>query len=91
MSHEIPPSLVPVKQSKSLVKALRGIPHFGRLGFSFTLQEEHGEPSLVSQRARSLLGTTTAELSEVGRAESMLSRRSSVLQRSRFMEMLHNE
>lgn len=86
MLHDIPPSLV--KQPKSVMKALRGIPQFGRLGFSFTLQEQ-GEP-LVSQRARSLLGATT-EMSEVGGTESVLTRRSSILQRSYFTEMLHNE
>lgn len=88
MFHDIPPSLVPAKQPKSVLKALRGIP---RLGLSFTIQQDQGE-LLVSQRARSLLGATaTAEVSEVGGVDSMLSRRSSVLHRSYFMEMLHNE
>ena len=85
MFHDIPPSLVPSRQPKSVLKALRGIP---QLGFSFTTQQDQ----LASQRARSLLGATaTAEVSEVGGVESMLSRRSSVLHRSYFMEMLHNE
>lgn len=86
MSLNVPPSLI--KQPKSVTKALRGIPHDGRLDFSFTIQDQ-GE-KLASQAARSLLGATEL-MSETTGTDLMLRRKSSVLHKENFVEMLRNE
>ena len=74
--------LIPARQPKSVLKALRGIP---RLGFSFALQEQE---VLASKTARNQLGA--AEMSETA-TDYGQKKRNSVLHRSHFMEMLQNE
>lgn len=96
--HDIPSSLAPAKQPKSVLKVLKGIPHEGR--FTYMVQEERGQ-ELASQTARHLLGMTdimehsdttptTAAAATAG-MEFVMRRKSSVLYRTNFMDKLQNE
>lgn len=87
LHRDYPPSFAPSKQPKSLLRALKGIPHDGKLEFLERCE-------LASRRARrklTQLDISAKKTAETGPAVAGSGQQESCLDRRKFSEKLQNE